>query len=643
MSYLEKQFNEEDIYYQKQSEFIKNILIWGLFFIIISIFTIGIGRLYSMVLEVVCIMIVMVLLMFITHSYNINPKPLLKIIRINTMIIISLYILRLVPVGNLNIVKSILIYNAENNIIYQESIYFFIAYYIISRSNKSKDIRIEYALILSVIITLNIVSNFGSHQNGIINSLYIVINEILVLVTIKNTIKDKLVVNRKINIFKFNIIFCFIFMNIRQIAKIFDWNSIYIITSIVNMIVFMVVLTAVINNITKSMYDFIFKDIHTINEKLNYINNEIILRNEELEKSEKEMEYKQNSYRKLLNSLPKAIVIINTENNRISYCNSDFKKLIGINDIRKILNRRIENIIEMDFNYKKINIKNTVEVYFGRTISNNKKNVEIRLSNYSESKREVTMAFEDITGKMKIESIKSELERKRINDDIKKNFLSNISHDFKIPVNVISSATQLENLLIKNNDIEGVKKYNAISKQNCLTLIKLTNNIIDISKISSEYVNPILTSGNIVEFVEELVVSLVEYAKLSKISIIFDTCEEELYMKYDRELMERIILNLVSNSIKFTPENGYINITINCNDKDIFISLEDSGVGMDEKFAKEAFNKYSMNLESVYANVQGTGVGLYVVYNLVNLQKGEIWIDSKVSKGAKFTMKFCKE
>ena len=173
---------------------------------------------------------------------------------------------------------------------------------------------------------------------------------------------------------------------------------------------------------------------------------------------------------------------------------------------------------------------------------------------------------------------------------------------------------------------------------------KVTNNIIDISKISSEYVNPILILGNIVEFVEASIASLVEYAKLKKINIIFDTYKEELYMKYDGELMERIILNLVSNAIKFTPEQEYINISVSNNEKNIFISVEDTGVGMDEKFAKEAFDKYSMSLKSkIWKCSRDRISGVYVVYNLVNLQKGEIWVDSKLGKGSKFTMKFCKE
>ena len=230
-------------------------------------------------------------------------------------------------------------------------------------------------------------------------------------------------------------------------------------------------MTGIIDNIVKNMYSFIFKDIHIINEKLEEINYEILIRNEELEKSKREIEKKQNNYRRLLNSLSKAI-IISTANNRIIYCNADFYKLIDANSIRKILNKKIENVVRLYFDYENLNNLNREKLYFGRLILGKEKQLEIRLSNYSKNKEEITMIFEDITEKMKIEKIKGEI-RKKINNNIKKNFLSNVSHDFKIPINLIYSATQLENLLITNNDIEGVKKYNSISKQNCLTLIKL--------------------------------------------------------------------------------------------------------------------------------------------------------------------------
>ena len=634
-----------EIHYQERCEFIKSIFAWNLFLIAVIMLFIKKWELYNMILQVIKLLVVITLLIFITHSDNINPKPIQKIVKINIIIMISVFVLQLVPLVDLNLINNLLSFSAENNDVDQGSIYLYILYYILSKYKykNSRSIIIEYKIILTIIILLNLLSNFWFENNITILIVYNIIVEIMLFMAIKNTFKEKLIVNKKINIFKVNIIVCFICVNTMKILEIFNFNIIYSFVEAIKFAVFIVFITEIINNIAKNMYSFIFKDIHSINKRLEEINYEIIIRNEELEKSEIEIEKKQKKYRNLLNSLSKAIIIVSTANNRIMYCNADFQKLIEVNNIRKILNKKIQNVVNLYFNYEDLNNLNREELYFGNTILNNGKQLEIRLSNYSKNKEEITMIFEDITEKIKIEKIKGEIERKKINDNIKKNFLSNVSHDFKIPINVIYSATQLENLLITNNDIEGVKKYNSISKQNCLTLIKLTNNIIDISKISSEYVNPILTLGNIVEFIEDRVASLVEYAKLKKINIIFDTDEEEVYMKYDGELMERIILNLVSNAIKFTPEQGYINISVNNNEENIFISVEDTGSGMDEKFAKQAFDKYSMKLQASYANVQGTGVGLYVVYNLVNLQKGEIWVDSKLGKGSKFTMKFCKE
>ncbi|MGL5353417.1 MAG: ATP-binding protein, partial [Clostridium sp.] len=546
---------------------------------------------------------------------------------------------------HLSAINYILVFSAENKNIDHGGIYLYVMYYILSRYECSKIEKIEkeFKIILLVLIVINILSNFYFVNNVFIIAIYAIIVQVLLIVSISNVFKYKLIVENKINVFNVTVISSFIWMNLMEIVGTLQSNILYLIIGAIGSAIFIAASTVIIENISINMYNFIFKDIYDMNKNLEEINSEILKRNEELEKSKKRIEIKQKNYRGFLNSFPKAIIIVSTINNRIIYCNSDFLKLIGVNSYRKIINKKMENIFTIYNNCENLeNIKSN-DIFLGSTISKKTKQLEIRVSNFSESKKEITMTLEDITEKIKIQKIKGEIERKKINDNIKKNFLSNVSHDFKIPINVIYSATQLENLLIENKDIQGVKKYNSISKQNCLTLIKLTNNIIDISKISAEYVNPALTIGNIVEHIEDRVLSLVEYGKLNNIDIIFDTDNEELYMKYDGELMERIILNLVSNAIKFTPENGNIIVKICSDEKSIYISVEDNGVGMDEKFVKEAFNKYSMDIQSVYGNVQGTGVGLYVVYNLVNLQGGKIWADSKAGNGAKFTMKFNKE
>jgi len=642
---MDIKYEDSDIYYQEKSEFIKSVFTWNLFFSAIMMIFIKQLHLYNMILGVIRLLIAVTLLMFITHSDNINPKPIKRIVKLNIIIIIIVSGLEIVPLEFLESIKYFFIIEPKNNYVDHGNIYFFIMYYMLAkyRYAKGENIINEYKAWLVGILVINIIGNLYIDNSLAILITNKIITEILLILAIKNIYKVKILNCNKVNILEISAIISFICINIMDVCRINKLYLSFLILANFNFAIVMAVLTGVIDNISKNMYSFIFKDIYDVNKRLGEINHEISIRNKELEKFEVEIERKQKSYRDLLNSLPKSIIIVSTANNRIIYCNPDFQNLIGIKNVREILNKKVENIIKLNFEYESLKDLSRSEVYFGNNILNNEKQLEIRLGNYNKNKEEITMIFEDITEKIKIEKLKGEIEKNKINDNIKKNFLSNVSHDFKIPINVIYSATQLQNLLITNNDVEAVKKYNDISKQNCLILIKLTNNIIDISKITSEHMNTTLKNGNIVEFLEDKVNTLVEYAILSKINIIFDTDKEELYMKYDKELMERILLNLVSNAVKFTPENGIINVDIKHNEENIFISVKDTGIGMDEYFAKEAFNKYSMNLGGVQGNTQGTGIGLYVVYNLVNLQKGEIWVESQIGKGAKFTMKFCKE
>ena len=633
------------IYYQDKYKFIKSLLAWSLFFIAIIMLFADKWNMYRVILGTVRLLICVTLLMFVSHSYDINPVPIYKVVKINITIIVIISILQIVYFKHLNVLSYFLEISYTSNYKDNSIIYFSLMYHILAkyRSEDNRNILTEYKIWLTIIILINMLSKFYIENNIAILIVNKIMMEIFFILAIKDTYKEKIIKDGKINVFKVSIIISFICTNIMDIYKLANLTQIYLIIGSLNFAIIIASLTLIIESITKNMYSFIFKDIHNINEKLDEINYEIIIRNEELEKYEVEIEKKRKSYRELLKLLPKAIIIVNVTNNRIIYCNPDFQELIGIKKIRKVINKKVEDIVKLNFDYRNLKDLGGKEVYFGTTILNNERQLEIRLSNYNKNTEEITMIFEDITEREKIERIKSEIESQKVNDNIKKNFLSNVSHDFKTPINIIYSSTQLENLLISNNDITAVRKYNAISKKNCLTLIRLTNNIIDISKINSEDMNIKLEVGNIVEFVENKVTELVEYAVVNKINVIFDTDEEELYMNFDKEFMERIILNLVSNAVKFTPQNGTISIDISHNEESIFIVVKDTGIGMDEDFASKAFTKYSMSVEGGYKNSQGTGVGLYVVYNLVSLQKGKIWINSKVGEGTKFTMKFCRE
>ncbi|MDO7203327.1 HAMP domain-containing sensor histidine kinase [Paraclostridium bifermentans] len=145
------------------------------------------------------------------------------------------------------------------------------------------------------------------------------------------------------------------------------------------------------------------------------------------------------------------------------------------------------------------------------------------------------------------------------------NFISNISHELRTPVAVIMSANQILDINMKkvNNSYSesNLNKTNII-KQNCNRLLRLTNNIIDIAKVDSGFMNLKLKNLDIIFLLESIVTSVIPYADCKNIDIIFDTNCEELIMSVDPDKIERIVLNLISNAIKFSKDNTNIYINV---------------------------------------------------------------------------------
>ncbi|MEQ8199272.1 MAG: PAS domain-containing sensor histidine kinase, partial [Clostridiaceae bacterium] len=163
---------------------------------------------------------------------------------------------------------------------------------------------------------------------------------------------------------------------------------------------------------------------------------------------------------------------------------------------------------------------------------------------------------------------------------------SNISHELKTPLNVIFSTNQLMELYLKNDSLESNKEKIAkgidVIKQNCYRFIKLINNIVDLSKIDSGFFTLNLSNENIVNITEDIVQSVADYIKGKGLNIIFDTNTEEKIIDCDPDKIERIILNLISNAIKFTNPGGSIFVNLIDKGDTVEISVEDTGIGMDK-------------------------------------------------------------
>ena len=274
-----------------------------------------------------------------------------------------------------------------------------------------------------------------------------------------------------------------------------------------------------------------------------------------------------------------------------------------------------------------------------------------KIANYKEALKYYKIYIEALDNYNKYNNIDlyikifEEYNKKLVFNSINSNFFSNLSHELKTPVNIIYSSVQLMGSL-KDKDQTSLKeyfnKYEKSVKQNCLRMLRLINNLIDITKIDSGMTKLDLVLVDIVPFIEDLTLSIIPYTKFKNLNITFDTNVEKLYLRIDSYAFERIILNLLSNAIKFNNFNGNITVTINAHDNKVFISVKDTGIGIPEGYGDLIFNRFYKIDNSFSRRNEGSGIGLAITKNLVKLQGGKISLNENYKEGSEFIITFPK-
>lgn len=251
----------------------------------------------------------------------------------------------------------------------------------------------------------------------------------------------------------------------------------------------------------------------------------------------------------------------------------------------------------------------------------------------------------DITEQKYMEEVRRRVDKeiKSLNeireyDRIKTEFFSNISHELRTPINLIFSTLQMQELKLKDCPLpdESMKRYIKIMKQNCYRILRLINNIIDITKIDSGYFDINEKNVNVINLIENITLSVADYVENKGLSLIFDTELEEKIIACDPDKIERVILNLLSNAVKFTSFGGTIDVNIeDCIEK-ICIRIKDTGRGVPKEKLNSIFERFIQVDKSLTRDHEGSGIGLSLVKSLIELHGGTISVESTVGIGTEF-------
>ena len=236
---------------------------------------------------------------------------------------------------------------------------------------------------------------------------------------------------------------------------------------------------------------------------------------------------------------------------------------------------------------------------------------------------------------------KNAVDKLKAEEEMRTQFFANISHELKTPLNIIMCTTKLLKACSSDKDefLKYYNKYENTITQNSSRMLRLIDNIIDITKFDVGCFKMNFKNCEIVSLIEDITLSIAQYEKINGRNIIFDTNCEVIEICCDADSIERVILNLLSNAVKFTKENGNILVKLEKQTDYIIITVKDDGIGIPKEFRKSVFERFVQVDKSFRRNVEGSGIGLSLVKSIVDLHDGEIYLKDSDEIGAEFVIK----
>ena len=320
----------------------------------------------------------------------------------------------------------------------------------------------------------------------------------------------------------------------------------------------------------------------------------------------------------------------------IFYVNKKIKEYYSFQEETTKFKNDLLNNKHLSYKLKDIFIDLETQGYWSGIIKDYETNEILDCYVQSLNNNEVLVSYVDISSMLELEET---LENIKFRDLQKDEFLSNISHELKTPLNIFYSTIQLLEKFSQNENInfkEAFNKHSNSLKLNCKRMIRLVNNIVDLSRMDLGVLKPDYGNYNIILLVEDISNSIIPFALSKNLFLEFDTNVEEHYIMCDPIMIERILLNILSNAIKYSKMNTTIHVYISVEKSVTKISIKDEGYGIDLETKKYIFDRFIRADTSFTRLNEGCGLGLSIVKSMLDILNGDISVESELGKGSIF-------
>jgi two-component system, OmpR family, phosphate regulon sensor histidine kinase PhoR len=241
----------------------------------------------------------------------------------------------------------------------------------------------------------------------------------------------------------------------------------------------------------------------------------------------------------------------------------------------------------------------------------------------------IVLVFHDITELKKLEQMR-------------KDFVANVSHELKTPVTSIKGFTEtlLDGAM---KDEQTLEYFLTIILKESDRLQTLIQDLLELSKIEQQGFKLNIQPVNIKEILEEIMTILQSKANDKEIELSLISERDNIYISGDSYRLKQIFINIINNGIAYTPKGGKVTVTIEENQQNVFVHVEDTGIGIKEEEIPRIFERFYRVDKARNRNSGGTGLGLAIVKHLVEAHQGQIKVKTKLGEGTTFTVKLKKE